>query len=90
MGVGGIYIWIWLVGVVVRRYVHIDFLILLIHTPLVSVLICSSIPSFEMFFILVIINTVTYYRSTMHTLSMSALIPYSAKFSQFSWISFHL
>ena len=27
-------------GVVVRRY--IDFLILLIHTPLVSVLFCSS------------------------------------------------
>ena len=31
-------------GVVVRRY--IDFLILLIHTPLVSVLFCSSIPTF--------------------------------------------
>ena len=29
-------------GVVVRRY--IDFLILLIPTPLVSVLFCSSIP----------------------------------------------
>ena len=34
----------WLVGVVVRRY--IDFLILLIPTPLVSVLFCSSIPTF--------------------------------------------
>ena len=33
-----------LVGVVVRRY--IDFLILLIPTPLVSVLFCSSIPTF--------------------------------------------
>ena len=32
------------VGVVVRRY--IDFLILLIPTPLVSVLFCSSIPTF--------------------------------------------
>ena len=31
-------------GVVVRRY--IDFLILLIPTPLVSVLFCSSIPNF--------------------------------------------
>ena len=31
-------------GVVVRRY--IDFLILLIPTPLVSVLFCSSIPIF--------------------------------------------
>ena len=34
----------WLVGVVVRRY--IDFLILLIPTPLVSVLFYSSIPTF--------------------------------------------
>ena len=32
----------WLVGVVVRRY--IDFLKLLIPTPLVLVLFCSSIP----------------------------------------------
>ena len=31
-------------GVVLRRY--IDFLILLIPTPLVSVLFCSSIPTF--------------------------------------------
>ena len=31
-------------GVVVRRY--IDFLILLIPIPLVSVLFCSSIPTF--------------------------------------------
>ena len=37
-------LWVWLVGVVVRRY--IDFLILLIPTPLVSVLFCSSIPTF--------------------------------------------
>ena len=37
-------IWVWLVGVVVRRY--IEFLILLIPTPLVSVLFCSSIPNF--------------------------------------------
>ena len=42
--------WVWLVGVgesmgvVVRRY--IDFLILLIPTPLVSVLFYSSIPTF--------------------------------------------
>ena len=34
-------LWMWLLGVVVRRY--IDFLILLIPTPLVSVLFCSSI-----------------------------------------------
>ena len=36
------------VGVVVRRY--IDFLILLIPIPLVSILFCSSIPTFYNFF----------------------------------------
>ena len=45
-------LWVWLLAVVVRRY--IDFLILLIPTPLVSVLFCSSIPTFcsfkKMFF----------------------------------------
>ena len=35
---------VWLLGVVLRRY--IDFLILLIPTPLVSELFCSSIPTF--------------------------------------------
>ena len=49
-------VWVWLVGVVSRRWVwllgvvfkemYIDFLILLIPTPLVSVLFCSSIPTF--------------------------------------------
>ena len=38
---------VWLLGVVVRRY--IDFLILLIPTPLVSVLFYSSIPAFYSF-----------------------------------------
>ena len=37
-------LWVCLVGVVVRR--HIDFLILFIPTTLVSVLFCSSIPTF--------------------------------------------
>ena len=37
-------LWMWLVGVVVRRY--IDFHILLIPTPRVSVLFCSSILHF--------------------------------------------
>ena len=45
-------LWVWLLGVVLRRY--IDFLILLIPTPLESVresvLFCSSIPT--SFFIL--------------------------------------
>ena len=30
-------LWLWLLGVVVRRYIYIDFLILLIPTPLVFV-----------------------------------------------------
>ena len=37
-------LWVWLLDVVVRRY--IDFLILLIPTPLVSVLFYSIIPTF--------------------------------------------
>ena len=41
-------LWVWLLGVVVRR--NIDFLILLIPTPLVSVLFYSSIPNFCSFF----------------------------------------
>ena len=41
-------VWVWLVGVVVRRY--IAFLILLIPTRLVFVLFCSSIPTFCSFF----------------------------------------
>ena len=47
-------LWVWLLGVVVRRY--IDFLILLIPTLLVSVFFCSSVPTFcsfkKMFFVL--------------------------------------
>ena len=51
-------------GVVVRRY--IDFLILLIPTPLVSVLFYSSIPTFcsfkKMFFVLVpVLFLITFY-----------------------------
>ena len=38
-------LWVWLVGGVVRKY--IDFIILLIPTPLVSVLFCSSIATFR-------------------------------------------
>ena len=41
-------LWVWLLGVVLRRY--IDFLVLLIPTPLVSVLFCSSIPTFLFIF----------------------------------------
>ena len=41
-------LWVWLLGVVVRRY--IDFLILLIPTPLVSVLFYSASLLFVLFF----------------------------------------
>ena len=48
-------LWVWLLGVVVRRY--IDFLILLIPTPLVSVLFTAASLLFvhlkKMFFVLV-------------------------------------
>ena len=37
-------LWVWLLGVVIRRY--IDFLILLIPTPLVSVLVLQQHPYF--------------------------------------------
>ena len=37
-------LWVWLLGVVLRRY--IDFLILLIPTPLVSVLFLQQHPYF--------------------------------------------
>ena len=37
-------LWVCVVGVFVRRYIY--FLILLIRTPLASVLFCSSIPTF--------------------------------------------
>ena len=43
-------LWVWLLGLVVRKYMYIDFLILLIPTPLVSVLFCSSISYFLFIF----------------------------------------
>ena len=45
-------LWVWLVVVVVRRY--IEFLILLIPTSLVSVLFCS-IPTFCSFFLMIFV-----------------------------------
>ena len=44
----GVNLRVWLLGVVLRRY--IDFLILLIPIPLVSILFCSSIPTFLFLF----------------------------------------
>ena len=57
VGVGGIYGWVWLMGVIVRRY--IDFLILLIPTPLVYIWVFLQqhpyfLFIFLMFFVLVI------------------------------------
>ena len=46
--------------VVLRRY--IDFLILLIPTPLVSVLFCSSIPTFLFIFFNVLYIYISYVR----------------------------
>ena len=67
----------WLLGEVVRRY--IDFLILLIPTPLVYVLFCISIPTFcsfkKMFFYIYSetnLNYLQYNRlqhNTLHLLS---------------------
>ena len=43
-------LWVWLLGVVVRRY--IDFLILLIPTPLVSILFLQQHPYFLFIFLI--------------------------------------
>ena len=49
-------LWVWLLGVVVRRY--IDFVILLIPTPLVSAHFGSSIPTFvDLRNVFLVINT---------------------------------
>ena len=60
-------------GVVVRRY--IDFLVLLIPTPLVSVLFCSSIPTFCSFFMFLSIgmSEILLKRNTLQTLEYLAL-----------------
>ena len=49
-------LWVWLLGVVVRRY--IDFLILLIPTPLVSVLfaVASLIFAAASYFLFILLN----------------------------------
>ena len=64
----------WLLGVVVTRY--IDFLILLIPTPLVSVLFCSSVPTFcsflKMFFVLVtVLFVITFYELKIFSRSIN-------------------
>ena len=44
-------LWVWLLGVVLRRYMYIDFLILLIPTPLVHVRICTFLQQHPYFFV---------------------------------------
>ena len=57
-------LWVWLLGVVLRRY--IDFLILLIPTPLVSVLFGSSIPTFLFIFLNVFRSCSSNYLFKLH------------------------
>ena len=57
-------LWVWLLGVVLRRYIF--FLILLIPTPLVSVLFCSSILYIQQCTIVIIITT-NYFTITIVT-----------------------
>ena len=65
-------LWVWLVGVVVRRY--IDFIVLLIPTPLVSVLFLQEHPYFLfiflMFFVLVIYSIIVSYAQGRRSLGM--------------------
>ena len=59
-------VWVWLLGVVVRRY--IDFLILLIPTSLVSVIFCSSIPTFCSFLKMFYISIYIYIYPTVYNI----------------------
>ena len=58
-------LWVWLLGVVLRRY--IDFLILLIPTPLVSVLFGSSL----IFDVIIVRNYKTNIQINIPSLSLS-------------------
>ena len=73
-------------GVVVRRY--IDFLILLIPTPLVSVLFCNSIPTFcsfkKMFFFLVLLI-----RKCVINVNISGYIQFLGQFAKITKLITH-
>ena len=60
-------LWVWLLGVVVRRYIY--FLILLIPTPLVSVLFYSSIPTFCSFFKKFFVLVPVHFKITFYVLN---------------------
>ena len=63
-------LWVWLLGVVVRRY--IDFLILLIPTPLVSVLFAAA----SLLFVLPYSSCICSFCSSIPTFCSSLLLLY--------------
>ena len=67
--VSGWNLWMWLLLVAVRRY--IDFIILLIPTPLVSVLFCSNIPTVCSFLkcFFYYCTVISYYYTVIHILN---------------------
>ena len=73
-------LWVWLLGVVVRRY--IDFLILLIPTPLVSVLFYSSIPIYYTLTVVVYNNNNYYY-----IIKLKEMSPYKRTEYKLCWMS---
>ena len=64
-------LWVWLLGVVVKRY--IDFLILLIPTPLVFVLFLQQHP--KCFSFLYIYIYITYRRTGFNCICKNIMIP---------------
>ena len=55
-------LWVWLVGGVVRRYIHVDILIIIITFPytFISSFFSSSIPTYLLIFLM-------FFRSFIHT-----------------------
>ena len=63
---------VWLLGVVVRRYMYIDFIILLIPTPSC---ICSFLQQYPyfLFIFLNIVHMKLYYKYSLHWVPLSIL-----------------
>ena len=61
-------LWVWLVSVVVRRYIHVDILIIIINFPystcissfLAAASLCTSLFIFKMFFSFLFVIFVRY------------------------------
>ena len=66
-------LWVWLLGVVVRRYIHVDFLILLIPTPLVRTCICSFLQQHP-YFLFIFKNVFRSCSSTFFVITLCILI----------------